>query len=46
MNCRQFLDKVAAIGALAFGAANADNTPGGHDGNGHMAHVGKGARAC
>ena len=33
MNCRQFLGKVAAIGALALGATNAANAPGGHDGN-------------
>lgn len=40
------VDKAAAIGALAFGAANAANAPGVHDGNGHMVHDGKGASAC
>lgn len=40
------VDKAAAIGALAFGAANAANAPGVHDGNGHMVHDGNGASAC
>ena len=40
------LGKAAVIGAIALGAANAANAPGGHDGNSHMGHDGNGARAC
>lgn len=40
------LGKAAAIGALAFGSANAANAPGGHDGNGHLGHGDNGAMAC
>ena len=40
------LGKAAAIGAIALGAANAANAPGGHDGNGHMGPWRQGAMAC
>jgi hypothetical protein len=40
------LGKAVAIGALAIGATNTANAPGGYDGNGHLGHGGNEARVC